>query len=137
MQTNQITLALEKILENHYNNPQDFEKFISDIATLGVRRITYDALLNVMSFYSLDDFMWSTIRKDIQKGIKQQSWQLGKKLDKKLLEKALHAIDSGKIDAVSFHREIFYAGVVSVALYIEAKVIYYLGIDGDLYIEKI
>lgn len=127
---------LENILNRHYQEPQSFEEFRRELLELGIIRINYDAISNEMSFFNQDALVWVTERTDIGTSKKSKSWILGKKLDIHSVEKSLHAIDNGQTDPVSFHHELFSAGVVFVVVYLEQRINYYLGIDGETFIER-
>lgn len=127
---------LEHILNKHYETPQLFEEFCRELLDLGIIRFTYDAVSNEMSFYNHNALVWSTKRNDIEQSKNAESWIVGKYLDKDRVERAINAIDNANTDPVSFHRELFNAGVISVILYIVQRINYYLGVDGEVFIER-
>ena len=44
--------------------------------------------------------------------------------------------DARAIDAAQFHFELFAAGVVSCSMFLKQSKIYYMGCDGQYYLEK-
>ena len=124
------------LMEERYRDPKAFETFAAELMHLGITRLTYDALKDDMSFYTTDAFIHSLKRTDLTDAQKQSPWTLGKRLNIDKLEKSIAALDAGKMPATEFHREIFAAGVIFCNVYLTLRKIYYMGCDGEYYLEQ-
>lgn len=129
-------LAIAALVNAQFANPTGFETFTTQLIALGVSRFNFDALENEMHFYTNDEFIYSLKRADLIDAQKNTHWIAGDTLNTPELENAIKMLDEGKISAVEFHRIMFLAGVVFCCVYLTPRKIYYLGQDGQHYIEN-
>lgn len=134
--TQELQEKITPLMQERYRDPTAFETFAAELMSLGITRLTYDAMKDDMSFYTSNEFVHSLVRTDLTEDRKNTDWTLGKKLDTAKIEEAIAALDSGKMPASAFHREIFSAGVIFCYVYLTMRKIYYLGCDGEYYLEQ-
>ena len=133
---NQLQQQIADLMQERYRDPSTFESFASELMSLGITRLTYDAFKDEMAFYTPDKFIHTLIRTDLIDNQKHSPWTLGEKLNVTKLEKAIAELDAGKMPATEFHRQIFFAGVIFCNVYLNLRKIYYMGSDGEYYLEK-
>jgi uncharacterized protein YbcV (DUF1398 family) len=134
LQTTKV--AIERIMVERYRDPSNFEAFSAQLMGLDIERLVFDALRNEMSFYTKNQFVCALDRLDVLEAQANNPWQLGDYLDVHALEKAINKLDSGTMTPIDFHREIFLAGVVQCHVYLMLRKIFYMGHDGQYYLEK-
>jgi len=133
---NTIKQAVTKLLDARMKDPTMFETFSRELLDLGVDRLVYDAIRNDMTFYGGGRFICSLVRSDLESDMQRAPWSLGKEFNSMQVQKAIQQLDSGAIEPVQFHREIFSAGVVMCCVYLVQRKIYYLGSDAQHFIEQ-
>lgn len=124
------------ILNEQRRNPADFLGFTNSLIELGIVRFGLDSFNNQMSFYSKSDLVHEVVRSELEENKAKSPWVLGDTLNSSALQKALSEFDAGRMSPIDFHREIFSAGVVYCQVYLIHRKIYYMGQDGQFYLEQ-
>ncbi len=125
---------IQSFLDTQYRD-LNFEKFCSNLKGVGVSYFVFNAMTNDLSFFSKNQYICSCFRYDIAKEMKHDWPSLAEELHAIELEKAITQVDSQQIDSVTFHRLAQAAGVISCTIFLEARKIYYFGLNGDFYLE--
>lgn len=133
---NTLCSQIDHLIAKAYENPITFETFAVKLTELGIDRLAMDGIRDEMSFYSKDKFVHSLIRMDLQQDRAKTNWVLGKVVNLSKLENAIKQIDEKKISTVEFHRMIFAAGIIFCHVYLACNKIFYLGHDGQCYLES-
>lgn len=133
---NEIQASVINIMKQRYENPTSFEQvFAPQMLELGISRLVFDAFTNDMHFYTKTDFICS-FHVDFEKDHQTPYWIQGKSFCISDVKNTIEKFDSGQISWIQFHKEIFEAGVVSCLVYFDIKKIYYMGKDGNYYLEN-
>lgn len=125
-----------KIVEERCIHPGPFEEFIARLTDLQVTRQTYDVVRDELLFYSSDQLLLQLHAIDLKGYSHEEPFVIAEEYNQELLETSLHAIDSGKISVVEFHKQLGLAGIVYVSVHIPTRKIYYLSQDGLFYLES-
>lgn len=133
---NEMISSIETIMSERYRDPSSFESFAKELMQVGITRLSFDTLKNELGFYTKNKFIHSLLRSDLLKAQEQAAWHLGDALHSKKLEEAIKKLDAGDMNAVEFHQEIAAAGVVYCNVYLTHRKIYYMGQDGQYYLES-
>jgi uncharacterized protein YbcV (DUF1398 family) len=131
-----LKTEITALMAERYVNPTPFETFASQLLGLGITRLTFDAIKNEMSFYTKDQFIHSLIRTDLIEAQKSKPWAPGENLEISRLENAIKQLDAGEMPSIEFHREMLAAGTVFCKIYLVPRRIYYMGQDGNYYLEN-
>jgi len=132
----QLKAKISVIMDERIRNPINFEAFAAQMLELGVTRLSFDALKNEMQFYTKDHYVIASSMTHLIEAKSKDNWILGDNLDTAFLEKSIQELDAGNISAIEFHRRIYSAAVVYVNVYLIPRRIYYMGLDGQHYLEK-
>lgn len=118
-----------------YKNPGDFNKFAETLKSLGVQRQTYDVVSNSLFFYSNQEMICSFPVEEIDQKIEKKTFHIGDRLETKRLKQAIQNFDNNQLSVLDFHQEVAASGVVYVSVFLNQDRIYYIGQDGNHFIE--
>ncbi len=130
-----LASKVKKYVEEQYSKP-NFDNFTTALREIGISYFIFNSMTNDLSFFTRDQFVCSSFRYDIAEGQKMNWPALGDFLDTKALQEAIEHIDSQQISPVEFHRRTHAAGVISVTVFLEARKIYYFGLDAKFFLEE-
>ena len=130
-----LASAIEQKLQEQYRSP-NFEKFSTALRELGVSYFVFNTMTNDLSFFTSENFVCSCFRHDIAKARKSNWPTLGNSLDTIALQKAIEQLDTNQIDPIGFHKLAHAAGVISATVFLEARKIYYFGLDAQFFLEE-
>ena len=127
---------LEALFNDCYTNALSFELAVQEVLALGIVRLEFDWITHEARFYTPKTLVHSMMVQQLIADQKKRQWSLGAMLDSSRIEKSLLDFDAKVIDSTQFHFELSAAGVVSCSMFLEQSKIYYMGCDGQYYLEK-
>lgn len=131
----EIQDEIKRLCMERYKNPGDFTEFVENLKSLGVARQCYDVLSNNLIFYNDESLICHFVVEDIDPEIERKSFTIGNVLNVKQLQKAIDHFDNHQLSVFEFHQEVAASGIVYVSVFLNQHKIYYIGQDGNHFIE--
>jgi hypothetical protein len=132
-----IVDKIRALTEARCNHPERFDDFTNELLKLQCTRQTYDVLLDELSFYSAHQLITRFPATEIPGYDCSRPFDVAETFDLEHLKKSIQDFDQGRIKhSAKFHEHIAKAGVVYVSVHLIPRKIYYLGQNGQHYLEQ-